>query len=129
MKRRQFGKKTWCFPGGFIPTESSGKEPEFVSKDEIAILNTTQKEATVSITIYYADQNPVHGYEIKVEAERVRQFRINDLIDPHAIPLGISYGAVFESDVPIIVQWTKQVTSEGRMALMGAIAYAADGDP
>lgn len=127
MKKKKIGKKIWCFPGGFIPIESSGKEPEFLSKDEIAILNATKEEATVNITIYYTDETPVSGYEIKVQGERVRQFRINDLIDPHAIPLGVVYGAILESNVPIIVQWTKQITAEGRMAIMGGMAYPADG--
>jgi len=126
--KRKYGKKTWCFPGGFIPVESSGKEPEFLSKDEIAVLNTTEKDATVKISIYYADQDPVTGYAIQVNAQRVRQFRINDLIDPQAVPLGVPYGAVLESDVPIVVQWTKQITAEGRMGIMGAMAYPADGD-
>ena len=124
--KRKWGKKTWCFPGGFIPAESSGKEPEMLSKDEISILNTTKKQAVIDITIFYSDKDPVSGYSIAVDAERVRQFRINDLIDPHAIPLGVSYAAVFESNVPVVVQWSKQITAEGRLGMMGSMAYAVD---
>lgn len=124
--KRKWGKKAWCFPGGFIPTSSSEKEPEMLSRDEIAILNTTKKEATVNITIYYTDRDPVPGYTIKVAAERVRQFRLNDLIDPHAIPLGIPYAAVFESNVPVVIQWSKQMTAEGKLGIMGSMAYPVD---
>lgn len=124
--KRKWGKKTWCFPGGFIPVESSGKEPEMLSKDEISILNTTNKEALVEITIFYSDQEPVTGYKIKIAAERVRQFRVNDLIDPHAIPLGVSYAAIFESNVPVMIQWSKQITSDGKLGIMGSMAYAVD---
>lgn len=124
--KRKWGKKTWCFPGGFIPVESSGKEPEMLSKDEISILNTTNKEALVEITIFYSDQEPVTGYKIKIAAERVRQFRVNDLIDPHAIPLGVPYAAIFESNVPVMIQWSKQITSDGKLGIMGSMAYAVD---
>ncbi|MDR7127861.1 hypothetical protein J2X69_000189 [Algoriphagus sp. 4150] len=126
--KKNWGKKIWGFPGGFIPAESSGKEPEMLSKDEISILNTSQKDADILITIYYADRDPVSGYKITVKAERVRQFRINDLIDPHAIPLGVQYGAVLQSSAPVIVQWSKQITSEGKLGLMGAMAYPVDVD-
>lgn len=106
--------------------ESSGKEPEMLSKDEISILNTTNKEALVEITIFYSDQEPVTGYKIKIAAERVRQFRVNDLIDPHAIPLGVPYAAIFESNVPVMIQWSKQITSDGKLGIMGSMAYAVD---
>lgn len=125
---KNWGRKIWGFPGGFIPEKSTGREPEMLSKDEISILNTSKKDAEITITIYYADRDPVSGYQISVKPERVRQFRINDLIDPHAIPLGVQYGAVLQSSVPIIVQWSKQITSDGKLGLMGAMAYPIDED-
>lgn len=124
--KKKWGKKKWCFPGGFIPIESSGKEPEFTSHDEIQILNATKEDADVLITIYYTDKDPVPGYKIKVKAERVRQFRVNDLIDPQAIPLGVAYGAIIESNVPIIVQLAKQITAYEKLAIMGTMAYPID---
>ncbi|MEX2591172.1 MAG: sensory rhodopsin transducer [Anditalea sp.] len=47
MTDNRFGKKNWCFSGGYIPVESTGKEPEFLSKEEVSILNTTSDNATV----------------------------------------------------------------------------------
>lgn len=126
--KKNWGKKVWGFPGGYIPAESTGKEPEMLSKDEISILNTSQMDADISITIYYTDRDPVSGYKITVSAERVKQFRVNDLIDPHAIPLGLPYAAILESNTPVIIQWSKQITSEGKLGLMGAMAYPIDVD-
>lgn len=125
---KNWGKKIWGFPGGFIPAESTGKEPEMLSKDEISILNTCQMDADISITIYYADRDPVSGYQLTIKSERVKQFRINDLIDPHAIPLGLPYAAVLESSVPVIVQWSKQITADGKLGLMGGMAYPIEED-
>lgn len=126
MKNRIYGKKNWAFAGGFIPVESTGKEPEFVSKDVVAILNTTDQDATVKMTFYFADAAPAGEYVVKVKAERIRQFHVNDLIDPHAIPLGVVYGGVLESDVPVVVQLTKQNTGQPALALMGLSAFPGE---
>ena len=35
---------------------------------------------------------------------RVREVRLNDLIDPEAVPLGEPLGLVLESDLPVVAQ-------------------------
>lgn len=129
MRERNFGQKEWAFSGGFIPLKSTGKEPDFVSNDKIAILNTTDRDAIVKITLYFADGEPVGEYEIKVKSERVRKFRVNDLINPHAIPLGVPYGGIVVSDVPVVVQFSKQNTGQKELALMETLAFPADEAP
>lgn len=124
MKHKGTGQQKWAFSGGMIPLESNGIEPDFVSKDQLSILNTSDKNAQLKLTIYFTDNEAVGEYEIEVKAERVRKFSINDLIDPHAIPLGVPYGATIESNVPVVVQLTKQQTGQSALALMGTIAYA-----
>ena len=42
------------------------------------------------------------------------------------MPLGVAYGGVMESDVPVVVQLTKQDTSQQALALMGMTAFPAD---
>ena len=124
MKNRAIGQKEWAVSAGFIPVKSTGKEPEFVSQDKIAVLNTTKEKATLEITIYFPDNQPVGTYELAIKAERVRCFRVNDLIFPHAIPLGVSYGCHIKSNVPVVVQFTKLVSAQSELALMGTTAYA-----
>lgn len=124
MNYTEIGKKKWSFSGGFIPVKSTGKEPDFVSQDKISILNTSGKDATIKITLFFTDKDPVGEYEIEVKKERVRKFRVNDLIDPHAIPLGQSYGCILESDVPVVVQFTKQNSGQDALAIMGTIAFS-----
>ncbi|WP_114782761.1 sensory rhodopsin transducer [Botryobacter ruber] len=126
MKDKRYGKKYWAFSGGYIPVDSTGKEPEYVSKDIISILNTTSEEATVSMTFYFTDTEPAGTYQVKVKAQRVKMFSVNDLIEPFALPLGVPYGGVLESDVPVVVQLTKQHTGQSALALMGITAYPAD---
>ncbi len=106
------GRKTWALPGSNIPLNQNGREPEFTTRDTLWMLNTTGDDATVAITIYYADREPVGPYELELKARRVRKVRFNDLIDPEAIPLETDYGAVVESTVPIVVQQTRMDTRQ-----------------
>lgn len=124
MSKQGIGQKKWAFSAGNIPVESTGKEPDFVGQDRLSILNTSTEDALIKLTIYFSDQQEVGEYSIRVKAERVRKFRINDLIDPHAIPLGVPYGGHIESNVPVVVQFSKQNSGQHALALMGTTAYA-----
>ncbi|RDV10726.1 sensory rhodopsin transducer [Pontibacter diazotrophicus] len=126
MTNKQYGKKQWALSDGYIPLQSTGREPDFVSSDKVSILNTSFDEATITIILYFMDGEPAGDYKFKVKPERVRKVRINDLIDPHAIPLGVSYAGVIESDVPVVVQFTKQNSAQKELAIMGTKAYPAD---
>lgn len=118
------GKKKWAFSGGNIPLKGTGKEPEFLSYDKISILNSSDKDTTVKLTIFFNDKKPAGEYKLEVKAGQVRKFRVNDLIDPHAIPLGVPYGGSIESEEPVVVQFTRQNTGQDKLAIMGTVAYA-----
>jgi hypothetical protein len=120
------GRRVWAIPGGHVPLISSGHEPEDTSRDELAFLNTGDAEATVAVTMFYADRDPVGPYRLTVPARRVRRVRINDLIDPEAVPLGTDYGALIESDVPIVVQFSRLDTGRAEQATLGVMAFAVD---
>nr|WP_234706404.1 sensory rhodopsin transducer [Sinorhizobium meliloti] len=81
------GKRRWTIAGGRIPLESNGTEPEFTSRDEIAVLNCCDSPARLRIHIHYADRPAVGPYEGGVAAGRARRTRFNDLIFPGALPL------------------------------------------
>ena len=125
MNRQTIGKKTWVIVGGHIPLHSTGHEPECTSFDELCVLNTTDREARLSITIYYADREPVGPYPLKVQPRRTRHVRFNDLIDPQAIPLDTDYAAVVQSSVPVVVQFIRQDTGQAAKALLGTLAFSA----
>ena len=110
---RPIGQTVWCVPGGHVPLQSTGHEPEFTSRDELCFLNVADKDAQVSLTIYYADREPVGPYRLLIAARRCRNVRINDLIEPEAVPLDTDYGALIESDVPIVMQFSRLDSSTG----------------
>lgn len=120
---RPIGETRWAFSGGHVPVESTGPEPEMVSHDELCLLNAGDEMATVEITLYYADGREAGPYPLTVAPRRVRHVRVNDLIDPYAPPLGEDYGAVVESTVPIVVQFSRQDTRQAENATLSTIAY------
>lgn len=120
----QHGHTTWAFAGGQIPPSSTGPEPEFTAREELQVLNTGKNDAHLRITVYHHDSDPVGPYELEVGARRVRQVRLNDLIDPQAIPLGVPYGLLVESDVPVIVQLTRIDTRRHSLSTAAVVGQA-----
>ena len=48
------GRKSWAIAEGYIPGWSHGPAPEFISHEAFCILNATDEDAHVKLTIYYA---------------------------------------------------------------------------
>lgn len=117
------GRKTWAIAEGYIPGWSNGPEPEFTSHEAFCILNATDDEAHIELTIYYADREPVGPYQLTVSARRTRHFRFNNMKDPEPIPRATSYASVFQSDVPVVVQHTRLDSRQAENAVMTTIAY------
>ena len=121
---KELGSKRWVIPEGYIPNGSHGSGREFLSHETACILNTTQDDAHVQLTVFFADREPVGPYLLTVPARRTRHVRFNDLKEPEPIPLGTDYSTVIESDVPIVVQHTRLDSRQAESALMSTIAYA-----
>ncbi|MCU4924584.1 sensory rhodopsin transducer [Halobacteria archaeon AArc-dxtr1] len=117
------GQTRWEIPGGHVPVDSTGPEPEMISHEALCLLNAGPEMATVEVTLHYADGREAGPYPLTVASERVRRVRVNDLIDPYAPPLGRDCGAVVESNVPIVVQWGRQDTRQTENATLSTIAY------
>jgi hypothetical protein len=121
---KNIGKKIWAIAEGYIPGWSNGPAPEFTSHEAFCILNTTDQDAHVELTIYRDDREPVGPYRMTVGARRTQHFRYNELKDPAPVPLGTTYASVFESDVPIVIQHTRLDSRQAENALMTTIAYS-----
>jgi hypothetical protein len=120
------GRKCWAIAEGYIPASSHGQAPEMTSHEAACLLNTSDQEAHVQITIYFSDREPVGPYVLIVPARRTQHLRFNNLKDPEPIPLGTEYSSVIESDVPIVVQHTRLDSRQDANALLSTIAFAAD---
>jgi hypothetical protein len=118
------GRRRWAIAEGYIPPSSTGPQPQMLSHETVCILNAAASDAHVSITIYFADREPVGPYKVTVKARRTVHLRFNDLKDPEPIPLDTDYASVIESDVPVVVQHTRLDSRQAENALLSTMAYA-----
>jgi hypothetical protein len=120
----EMGRKLWMIASGHIPLRSTGREPENTSRDELCFLNAGNLEAQVEVVLFYADREPVGPYKLDIAPRRIRRVRINNLINPEAPPLDTDYGAVIESNVPIVVQLERTDTGESKHVISAIAAFA-----
>jgi hypothetical protein len=120
---KPIGRTRWAIAEGYIPPESNGPSPTMLSHETACLLNTNDRPAQVTITIFFPDRDPVGPYRLTVAAQRTLHVRFNDLRDPEPIPLGADYSSVIESDVPIVVQHTRLDSRQAEEALLSTIAY------
>ncbi len=124
---KPIGQTHWAIAEGYIPSWSNGPEPQMTSHETACLLNTSNQDAHVEITIYYSDREPVGPYRVTVPARRTKHVRFNDLNDPEPITHDTDYASVIESNVPIVVQHTRLDSRQAENALITTIAYAGDG--
>lgn len=120
---KPIGAREWVIAEGYIPPESHGPQPQMLSHETVCILNASDEDANVEITIYYKDREPVGPYKLTVAARRTRHVRFNDLRDPEPIPRDTDYSSVIRSDVPIVAQHTRLDSRQAQNALLSTIAY------
>jgi hypothetical protein len=120
------GRRVWAIAEGYIPSWSHGPEPEMTSHESACILNATDQDAHLEITVFFSDRQPVGPYRFQVDAERTLHIRFNELQDPEPLPKGTEFSSVISSDVPIVVQHTRLDSRQEANALLSTIAFAAD---
>ncbi|HWG58397.1 MAG TPA: sensory rhodopsin transducer [Candidatus Acidoferrales bacterium] len=119
------GRLRWAIAEGYIPEWSTGPKPEFTSHETACMLNASDQEAHVRITIFFSDREPIGPYLINLPPRRTVHLRFNELRDP-IVPRGKDYSSVIESDVPIVVQHTRLDSRQNANAVLTTIAFAAD---
>jgi hypothetical protein len=118
------GRTYWAIAEGYIPSQSSFSDRARLSHETACILNAGDREAHVTITIFFADREPVGPYRVTVGPRRTLHLRFNDLEDPAAVPRDTDYSSVFESDVPIVVQHTRLDSRHSEVSLLSTTAFA-----
>lgn len=116
------GARVWLIPDAFLPVESSGV---IDSHEAISFLNTSDRDAHVLLTFYFADREPISGVRLTVAAERTRHVRTGDsaALGGFAVPRGVPYAFRVESDVPIAVQYSRLDSRQAALGLMSTVAF------
>jgi hypothetical protein len=126
MSKSAIGHKVWAIPEGYIPSFSNGPAPQMTSHETACMLNTNEETANVEIMIYFSDKDPVGPYRLKIEGQRTKHVRFNDLHDPQPIPTDTDYACVIISDRPIVVQHTRLDSRQAENALMSTMAFPVE---
>ena len=97
------GKKVWVFADGYLPEKANGID----CHEALMLLNLNNKEAHVTIDIYFSDRDPVKGIKVTVGAERVKTLRLDHKEDTagYEIPPLTQYSIKVESDIEIVSQF------------------------
>jgi hypothetical protein len=120
------GRKRWAIAEGYIPVGSHGPSPQMTSHETVCLLNTSDRDAHVRMTVFYSDREPAGPYQLVLPARRTTHIRFNDLVDPEPIPLDTDFAGLIESDTPIVVQHTRLDSRQAENALLSTIAFAGD---
>lgn len=121
---KAFGKTRWAIAEGYLPGWSHGPEPQMKSHETACVLNCSDDDAHLAISIFFKDREPAGPYRLTVAARRTKHIRFDELTDPEAIPRDTDYSSVIESDVPVVVQHTRLDSRQAENALLSTIAYS-----
>jgi hypothetical protein len=122
----QIGRKKWAIAEGYIPGQSHGPAPEMTSHEACCVLNASDKEAHVTITIFFEDRDPAGPFRFEIPARRTKHLRFNKFEDPEKIPHDTPYSSLIEADVPVVVQHTRLDSRQAENALLTTVAFPCD---
>jgi hypothetical protein len=111
-------------PEGYIPETSHGP-PEMESHETVCLLNAGEADASVAVTVYFEDREPVGPYEFSVPGARTRHVQFNDFEEPE-LPRGTAFASVIESDQPVVCQHTRLDSRQAENALLSTVAYPGE---
>lgn len=117
------GRKVWAIAEGYIPAPGDADDDRLISHETWCILNASDRDATITATVYYTDRAPVGPYLIEVPAQRTLHVRVDQLTSPSPVPRETDYAAVLEADVPVVVQHTRLDARQSALALFSTLAF------
>jgi hypothetical protein len=117
------GARAWAIAEGYIPSESTGEGPALESHEAACMLNAGERDADVTVTVFFEDREPAGPYQVQVPARRTAHVRFNDLDRPEPIPRDTGYAALIESSEPLVVQHTRLDSRQPALALLSTVAH------
>ena len=121
---KAYGKTNWLVPDCYWP-EMTGPG-YYPSHESICVLNTGEEDATVTMTLYFEDREPMTEFVATCAAQRCHHVRMDKLKNKcgAGVPIGVPYAALVESNVPIVVQYSRIDTTQCNETLATTIGYA-----
>jgi hypothetical protein len=119
------GKKNWIIPDGFLQPKSLGDQ---VSHEAVCVLNLTEEDASIRLTFYFEDREPMADFVSNCGAKRTHHIRLDKILDQddQGVPRGVPYAIKVDSSVPVVVQHSRLDTSQEALALFTTIPYSLE---
>lgn len=116
------GKNQWLIADGFM---SDTKNEQYISHEAGCVLNLSETEAQIEITIYFEDREPLKGFSAVCPPERTNHIRLDKIKNDkgESIPKNTSYAILVQSNTPVVCQHSRMDVSRSDMTLMTTIAY------
>jgi hypothetical protein len=115
--------KSWMIPDCYYESQSHGQP----SHEAVCVLNTGGTDATVTMTLYFEDREPMHGFVAHCAARRTHHIRMDKIVSQtgERVPMDVPYAVHLTSDADLSVQYSRLSTAQAEMALMTTIAHQA----
>ena len=122
MCNEGLGKKSWIIPDCELPQEGEGI---LKGHESVIVVNDSDKDATVKVTLFFTDKEPYTGIEWKIQKGRVKCFRMNNIDDMcgFTVPYEIQYAMKLESDCNIVVQYGRLDNRQTNLAYYTTLAF------
>ncbi|NLE12888.1 MAG: hypothetical protein GX628_04325 [Clostridiales bacterium] len=122
---KAYGKTTWLIPDCYLNSVSKNAQR---SHEAICVINTSDVDAEIKLTLFYEDREAITGFNSHCGAMKTHHIRMDKITNAEGQGLiwDVPYAALIESNTPIVVQYSRLDTSAAEMALMTTIAYPVD---
>ncbi len=116
------GKKQWVYPDLELPP--SGDFP-LKGHESLIILNMNDSDASIIITLYFTDKEPISLPALTVKARRVRCLRLDKEEEIGIqLPRETQYALRLNADVPVVAQYGRLDTRQQNMAFYTVMGYS-----
>ena len=115
------GAKVWYVADGWVPLAQASHAAGYAGHEAIMILNAQDEDAEILMDIYFEDREPTMGVPLRVEARRIKCFRLDhpDEIAGIDLPRLTQYALRFRSNVDVIVQYGRMDVTQPNLAYIG----------
>ncbi|MCL2664479.1 MAG: sensory rhodopsin transducer [Defluviitaleaceae bacterium] len=119
---KKAGKKLWFIADAYYDSQSNHQP----SHESVCVLNTSEVNAVITMTLYFEDRPKMKGFVSHCKAGRTHHIRMDKIKSKSGepVPQDTPYAIVVESDVPVVVQYTRLDTAQAEMALMTTMGYS-----
>ena len=116
------GKKIWIIPDCELPQEGEGI---LKGHESVIIVNDNDSDVEIKVTLYFADKECYDEIVWKVEAKKVRCFRMNNTSDMcgYEVPYETQYAMKLASSGNIVVQYGRLDNRQTNLAYYTTLGY------